>query len=145
MTITQNDALQVREVDVGQDRAFSQATNAMIDAGYQVEVSDSAAGLLTGEKRQDPAVATNVAIILLSAIASRGMFVQDQPPDYHAVCLQITPTGPGRSSVRFRPFVNGQALSAADPAAQKTVEELWTLMQRQGLMKEPPAPGPTSQ
>ncbi|MFO0860940.1 MAG: hypothetical protein U0570_10315 [Phycisphaerales bacterium] len=137
MTVTQLDALQVREVEAPADRAFAAASGALFDAGYQVHVSDADAGLLTGERREDPAVATNAAVVILSAILTRGAGTTDKPPDYYAVCIQVMPMTADRSSVRIRPFFNGRVQAASSAPAQETVKELWTLMQRQVLMKEP--------
>lgn len=137
MTVTQLDALQVREVEANPDRAFAAASSALFDAGYQIHVSDADAGLLTAERREDPSVATNAAMIILSSILTRGTGAQDKPPDFHAVCIEVLPAGAERSDVRIRPYLNGQALSPKSPGARDTVQELWTLMQRQVLMKEP--------
>ncbi|MBX3381059.1 MAG: hypothetical protein KF805_13275 [Phycisphaeraceae bacterium] len=137
MTATQLDALQVREVEVPADRAFAAASSALFDAGYQIHVSDADAGLLTAERREDPSVAANATLLILTAILTRGGGAQDKPPDFYAICIEVLPDGPDRSAVRIRPFLNGQVQSAQNPAARKTVGELWTLMQRQVLMKEP--------
>jgi len=137
MTATQMDALQVREVEVPPDRAFAAASSALFDAGYQIHVSDADAGLLTAERREDPSVAVNATLVILTAILTRGGGAQDKPPDYYAICIEILPKGPNNSDVRIRPFFNGQVQTADNPAARKTVQEIWTLMQRQVLMKEP--------
>jgi len=137
MTTTQMDALQVREVEVPADRAFAAASSALFDAGYQIHVSDADAGLLTAERREDPSVAVNATLVILTAILTRGGGAQDKPPDYYAICIEVLPRTSNRSDVRIRPFFNGQVQTADNPAARKTVQEIWTLMQRQVLMKEP--------
>jgi hypothetical protein len=137
MTATQMDALQVREVEVPPDRAFAAASSALFDAGYQIHVSDADAGLLTAERREDPSVAVNATLVILTAILTRGGGAQDKPPDYYAICIEVLPKGATNSDVRIRPFFNGQVQTADNPAARKTVQEIWTLMQRQVLMKEP--------
>ncbi|MGH7242854.1 MAG: hypothetical protein ACREJD_05495 [Phycisphaerales bacterium] len=137
MTATQMDALQVREVEAASDRAFAAASSALFDAGYIIHVSDADAGLLTAERREDPAVAVNATMVILTAILTRGAGAHEKPPDYYAVCVEVLPEGSDRSNVRIRPFFNGQVQSADNPATRKTVQELWTLMQRQVLMKEP--------
>lgn len=137
MTATQMDALLVREVEVPADRAFAAASSALLDAGYQIHVSDADAGLLTAERREDPSVAVNAALLILTAIFTRGGGAQDKPPDFYAICIEVLPNGADRSDVRIRQFLNGQVQSAQNPAARKTVQEIWTLMQRQVLMKEP--------
>lgn len=138
MTQTQIDALQVREVEVGADRAFAAASSALLDSGYLIHVSDADAGLLTGERREDPSTATTATVVILSAILTRGMGARDKAPDYHTVCIEVLPDSADRSSIRIRPFFNGRALKPENPEGQKTVQELWVLMQRQVLMKEPP-------
>lgn len=137
MTATQMDALQVREVEVPADRAFAAASSALFDAGYQIHVSDAEAGLLTAERREDPSVAVNATLVVLTAILTRGAGAQDKPPDYYAICIEVLPRGETHSDVRIRPFLNGEVQSADNPNARKTVQEIWTLMQRQVLMKEP--------
>lgn len=137
MTATQMDALQVREVEVPADRAFAAASSALFDAGYQIHVSDADAGLLTAERREDPSVAVNATLVILTAILTRGGGSTDKPPDYYAICIEVLPRGDTHSDVRIRPFFNGQVQTADNPNARKTVQEIWTLMQRQVLMKEP--------
>jgi len=137
MTATQMDALQVREVEVPADRAFAAASSALFDAGYQIHVSDADAGLLTAERREDPAVAVNATLVILTAILSKGGGAQDKPPDYYTICIEVLPRTADHSDIRIRPFFNGQVQSADNAAARKTVQEIWTLMQRQVLMKEP--------
>ncbi len=137
MTQSQMDAAQVRQVEAAPDRAFNAASGALIDAGYQVHVSDGEAGLLTGEKREDPAVAANVAVMVVTALLTNAPM--DIPPAYHAVSIQVLPGSEGRSSVRIRPFLNGLACPCdqEDAAGRATVGQIWELMQRQLLMKEP--------
>jgi hypothetical protein len=138
------DALQVRLVEAPPDRAFAAASSALLDAGYQIHVSDADAGVMTGEKREDPAVAANVTVIILTAILSEGHAAQDLPPTYHAVSVQVLPVSALHTNVRIRPFLNGLACPCTerDAAGRAVVEQLWTLMQRQVLMKEPPRAGP---
>lgn len=140
MTPTQMDALQVREVEAPADRAFAAASGALVDAGYRLVLSDGDTGILTAEYREDPAVAANVAVITLTTAAcllSGGHVAPtDLPPTYHAVCLQVMPVAPARSAVRIRCYQDAAAKHNA-----KRVEELWALMQRQVLMKEPARPG----
>lgn len=139
LTATQMDALQVRLVEASPERTYVAATSALLDAGYVIRVSDGEAGLLTGEKRVDTPVATNVAVIVLSTVLTLGHGATDVPPSYHAVSIQVLPGTSGRSSVRVRPFLNGQPAGCDTPDAEgrKTIDELWNLMQRQVLMKEP--------
>jgi hypothetical protein len=136
LTQTQLDAIQVRVVEASPDRAFGAATSALLDGGYQVFVSDGDSGFLTGEKRKDPAVGLNILEIVVTTLARAP---QDLPPDFYAVSIQVLPETGGRAKVRIRPFDNGIASDCTDPDGdgRKVVEELWALMQRQVLMKEP--------
>ncbi len=136
LTPTQLDAIQVRVVEASPDRAFGAATSALLDGGYQVFVSDGDSGFLTGEKRKDPAVGLNILEIVVTTLARAP---QDLPPDFYAVSIQVLPETGGRAKVRIRPFDNGIASDCSDPEGdgRKVVEELWALMQRQVLMKEP--------
>lgn len=134
LSATQMDALQVRQVESPVDRTFAAATGALVDAGYSVLVSDADAGVLTAELRQDPAVAANVATIVSVAVLSLGHVYYDLPPTYHALCLQVLPDGPNRSRVRIRSYLNAQGHYEPEK-----VEQIWTLMQRQVLMRELPA------
>ncbi len=133
---TQMEALQTREVEAGADRAFAAATNAVLDAGYRLRMSDADAGILAAELRQDPAVAANVGVIVATALVTLGHAVADLPPTYHELCVQVMPEGSGRSKVRIRSYLNASA--AHEP---EVVEQIWTLMQRQVLMKEPSGVG----
>lgn len=132
---TQLDALQVRRVEASVDRTFAAATGALIDAGYAVLISDAEAGVLTAELRQDPAVAADIATVVGVAVLSLGYVYYDLPPTYHELCLQVLPDGPGRSRVRIRSFLNAQ--NHHNP---EKVEQIWTLMQRQVLMRDLPTP-----
>ncbi len=136
LTQTQMDAIQVRVVEAPPDRAFGAAASALLDAGYQVFVTDADSGFLTGEKRKDPAVGLNILEIVVTTLARAP---QDLPPDFYAVSIQVLPETGGRAKVRIRPFDNGVASDCTDPEGdgRKVVEELWALMQRQVLMKEP--------
>lgn len=135
LTQTQIDALQVREVEVVPDAAFNALSNALLDSGYQVMVSDPDLRILTAQKRIDPAPAADAAVItgtvLLSIFSGRDM-VRDLPPEFHAVSAVVGAGAPGRASVRFQTFVDGHPTTD-----QARVEELWVLVQRQVLMKEP--------
>lgn len=133
MSPTQMDALQTREVEAAPDASFAAATNALLDAGYRIELCDADAGLLTAQMREDPPVAANVAVIVGSAVLSMGHYVTDLPPTFRVICLQVMPMSPRRSKVRIRCFEN-----AAAKDEPQTVEQIWTLMQRQVLMKDPP-------
>jgi hypothetical protein len=136
---TQLDALEVRDVEAPPDRAFAAASNAVIDASYQVLVSDGDAGLLTAIRREDPSVAEHVAVFTLTTLLSLGHAPADAQPRFFAVCVQVLPRSGDRSSVRIRTY--GPEGAAPDP---KTIQQIWTLMQRQVLMKEAARPDPAS-
>jgi hypothetical protein len=136
LTQTQMDALQVRLVEAPPDRAFAAASSALMDAGYRLKLSDSNVGIMTGEMRQDPSYGADVAAVLLASLGGTPMMLQ---PKLHAVAIQVLPASNGRSQVRIRPFLNGwaRACTEKDSEGRAVIEQLWTLMQRQLLMKEP--------
>jgi hypothetical protein len=134
---TQQDALQTRVVEGSTDRAFAAAADALIDAGYTVEVTDGEGGLLTGMRREDASVAEHAAVLMLSALVSLGQSAVLAPPDRYAVCVQVLPRTGGLSSVRIRCYGLGGA-----EAERRETGQLWTLMQRHVLISEPVAPEP---
>jgi hypothetical protein len=130
-TKTQLDALEVRDVEASPDRAFDAATQAIIDASYQIAVTDGEGGLITARRRVDPSIAEHVAVITLSTVLSLGRMPMDAHPTYYALCVQVLPRAGGLSSVRIRNY--GPAGAAPD---QETIRQIWTLMQRHVLIKE---------
>lgn len=134
-SVTEMDASELRTVEAPADATYSAASHALADAGYILCVSDADAGLLTGEKRIDPAPAPNAAFIVFTAVfANRPT---ELPPEFHALCIQVRPDGPGRSSVRLRAFRDGGAVP--DP---EVVQQLWTLIAREALRRAAPPTSP---
>jgi hypothetical protein len=136
MTITQLNALEIRDIDAGPPAVFDAVSNAVIDAGYTVEVTDAEGGLLSAVRREDPSVAEHAAVLTITTLLSLGHAPMTAQPRFFAVCAQVSPRPGGLASVRIRAF-NPDG-SAGDP---KVVEEIWGLTQRRILMGLPP-PGP---
>jgi hypothetical protein len=128
-TTTQLDAAEVRTLEVPAEGAFAAVRHALTDAGYIVLVAD--AGILTGEKRIDPGVLPNTAVILLTATLTRQP--TDIPPEYRALCVLVRPDGPGRSTLRIRTSTDGRP--EEDPG---TVREVWALTRQQAQRLAPP-------
>lgn len=129
---TQADAIQVRDIEASTDRAFSAATNAVLDAGFTVEVTDGEGGLLTAVRREDPSVAEHAAILTISTILSLGQAPMMAKSRLYGIGVQVLPRQGGLASVRIRPFGHDNLVEE-----QKEIQQLWTLMQRQVLIKEP--------
>jgi len=130
-TTTQMEALQSREVEVGAGAAFDAASGALIDSGWVLDVSDSAAGILTANKREDPSVGKHALVLTLSTVLTLGQAPMVAEPTYFAIAIQVVGAGPARSVVRMRTFTNHEP-----EHEQKVVDELWGLMQRQALIKQ---------
>jgi hypothetical protein len=115
----QLNAMETREVDAGMDETFSAAAGALFDAGYTISMSDRQGGLLTGTRALDR--------------SSARMWVDPHIQDTKfAVTVQIRETSPKICTVRIKTSVNGQAR-----LDRNAITEMWTLMQRQVMMKEP--------
>jgi len=115
----QMNALETREVEASFDDTYRAASNAMFDAGYTIAMSDKSAGLLTGSRAKDR--------------SSDRMWVDQSIRDtLFLLSMQITSLGPKNCTVRVKTSVNGEA--RVNPQA---INELWVLMQRQVMMKEP--------
>jgi hypothetical protein len=115
----QMNALETREVEASFDDTYRAASNALFDAGYTIAMSDKSAGLLTGSRAKDRS-------------AERMWGDQSIRDTVFLVSMQITNVGPKNSSVRVKTSINGEA--RVDPQA---INQLWVLMQRQVMMKEP--------
>jgi hypothetical protein len=120
-TQAQLNAIETREVDANFSDTFSAASSALFDAGYTIAMSDKAAGLLTGEAAKDQSAAR----IWVSP------YVQDTK---FRLSMQIREIGPRLTSVRVKGSVNGEPT-----VDKKAIDAIWTLMQRQVMMKDPPA------
>lgn len=119
LTQAQMNAIETREVDATMDQTYKAAASALFDAGYTIAMSDRAAGLLTGERGIDRS-------------ADRMWGNANIQDTKIRMSMQITENDPRRCSVRIKTSINGE--SRTD---KKSIDEVWVLMQRQVLMKEP--------
>lgn len=115
----QMNALETREVEASFDDTYRAASNAMFDAGYTIAMSDKSAGLLTGSRAKDRS-------------ADRMWVDRSIRDTLFLLSMQITSIDSKNCSVRVKTSVNGEA--RVNPQA---INELWVLMQRQVMMKEP--------
>lgn len=115
----QLNAIETREVDATFDATFNAAASALFDAGYTVAMSDRSAGLLTGSAGKD----NSAARVWISPYIADSRFV---------LSMQVRQLNPNLCAVRVKTSVNGEP--RVDKAA---IDHIWTLMQRQVLMKEP--------
>ncbi len=125
LTRTQQDALQVRDVDATPQRTFAAATNALVNAGYTIGVTDGEGGLLSASRRVDPSVAEHVAVFTLSALITLGHGATTAEPHYYAVCVQVLPRPGDLSSVRICLYGHGNL-----KAEEAIIDDLWIQMQR---------------
>lgn len=116
----QLNAIETREVDATKGDTFDAAANALFDAGYTVAMSDRSAGLLTGQK-SDSKAAERFWV---------SPYIEDT--DF-AISIQVREVSSQRCTVRIKTSVNGEPR-----VKEEAIDELWTLMQRQVLMKAPP-------
>lgn len=120
-TQAQLNAIETREIEAGQDESFAAASGAMFDAGYTISMSDRNAGLLTGKRGTD----NTAARMWVSP------YIRDT--DF-TISVQIRPLGPQRTAARVKTSVNGEPV-----VKKEAIDSFWTLMQRQVIMKAPPA------
>ena len=122
LTQAQMNALETREVDATFSETFNAASSALFDAGYTISMSDRDGGLLSGNKSNNRRA---------ERFWLKNHNIED---DHFAISIQIQENGPRRCSVRVKTSVNGE------PRSDKTaIDQLWVLMQRQVMMKEPAA------
>lgn len=116
----QLNAIETRVIDADMDQAFDAAISALFDAGYTISVSDREAGIVTGTRE----INRQAERIWISP------YLQDTR---FAISVQIRQTNPSRTNARVKLSINGE------PRVDKeTIDEIWTLMQRQVLMSTPP-------
>ncbi len=120
-TQAQLNSIETREVDASFDETYSAAANAIFDAGYTIAMSDRASGLITGEAGKD----NSSARIWVSPAIADSQF---------RISMQIRAIDGRRTSVRIKTSTNGEPV-----VDKKAIDKIWTLMQRQVLMKEPAA------
>jgi hypothetical protein len=118
-TQAQLNAIETRVVDADLNETFNAVSNALFDAGYTIKMSDRQAGLITGEKAKD----------MSSARFWWGSYIKDIE---YAISVHVRETSPKQCTVRIKTSENGE------PQVNKeAIDQLWVLMQRQVLMKEP--------
>jgi hypothetical protein len=117
----QLNAIETREVEASFNECYSAASNALFDAGYTIGMSDREGGLLTGTKRDSK----QSERLWISSFIEDTAFV---------VSMQVREVEPSLCTVRVKTSVNGEPVVNI-----KAIDEMWVLMQRQVLMKEPAA------
>jgi len=144
-TQAQLNAIETREVDADMEATFSAASGALFDAGYTIAMSDRNAGLLTGTRTKSNADARgwaglNNALVGVNKQLNPNYIGVTQntniPDDQFIISAHVTKISPKRCEVRVKTSQNGQAY--VDEGA---INQIWVLMQRQVLMKEPLATG----
>jgi hypothetical protein len=119
-TQAQLTAIESRIVDASLEDTFNAASGALFDAGYTIAMSDRAGGLLTGHQGKD----NSAARFWVSSMIQDTRFV---------LSIQIRSSSPRQTDVRVKTSINGE------PTVNKAaIDEIWTLMQRQVLMREVP-------
>jgi hypothetical protein len=119
MSQAQLNAIETREVDASINETYKAASGALFDAGYTISMSDRQGGLLTGTKAIDRS-------------AYRLWYSPSIEDTKFAVSIQIREIAPNSCTVRVKTSVNG-----APKVDKNAIDQLWILMQRQVLMKEP--------
>jgi hypothetical protein len=119
LTQAQLNAIETREVDADLGQTFNAASGALFDMGYIIIMSDRNAGLLTGTKSN-------------SRRADRCWVSPYIEGDVYAVSIQVRELTSKLSAVRVKTSYNG-----APVVDKKVIDQIWVLMQRQVLMKEP--------
>jgi hypothetical protein len=119
----QLNAIETRDVDASMNETYNAASGALFDAGYTIAMSDRQGGLLTGTRVIDKSKAR--------------FWISPYIEDIRlAISMQIREISPSSCTVRIKTSVNGS------PKVDKNaIDQLWTLMQRQVLMKEPLSQG----
>ncbi|MCX5632692.1 MAG: hypothetical protein NTW93_03325 [Phycisphaerae bacterium] len=115
----QLNAIETREVDANMSETYNAVSGALFDAGYTIAMSDRQGGLLTGTKAIDKS-------------ADRFWISHSIEDIKFTVSIQIREISPKVCTVRIKTSRNG-----VPKVDKKAIDELWILMQRQVLMKEP--------
>ncbi len=116
---SQLNAIETREVEASLDETFNAASSALFDAGYTISMSDRQAGLITGTQAVDRS-------------AQRfwvSVYIEDTR---YALSIQIREESPSLCAVRCKMSKNGQPY-----VDKEAIDQIWVLMQRQVLMKQP--------
>lgn len=130
MSPTQQDALQVRDLDAPPERVFSAAANTLVNAGYTILLTDGEGGLLTGYRREDPSIARHAATLTISTLITLGQAPMLASPYYFSVCVQVLPRPGNLASVRI--CLYGHNDLTAEGAI---IDDLWIQMQRDLLAR----------
>lgn len=118
-TQAQLNALTTRTVEADLDETFRAASNALFDAGYTIAMSDRQGGLITGQKAKDQ--------------SARRFWVDPNARDtVFVMSIQMREQSSEQTDVRVQTSKNGEPY--VDDVG---IRQLWVLMQRQVLMKEP--------
>ncbi len=118
----QLNAIESRVVDATLEETYNAASGALFDAGYTIAMSDRAGGLITGNKGKD----NSAARFWVSSMIQDTRFV---------ISIQMRQSAPRQTDVRIKTSINGEPT-----IDKKAIDQIWTLMQRQVLMREPAPP-----
>ncbi len=118
----QLNAIETRTVEASMQETFQAASNALFDAGYTIAMSDRQGGIITGQRGKD----NTAARMWISPLITDTRFV---------ISIQVREQSDQQSDVRVKSSINGEPY-----VDEKAINQIWTLMQRQVLMKEPLAP-----
>lgn len=115
----QLNAIETRTVEASMHETFQAASNALFDAGYTIAMSDREGGIITGQRGKD----NTAARVWVSPLISDTRFV---------ISIQLREQAARQTDVRVKTSINGEPY-----VDEEAIDQIWTLMQRQVLMKEP--------
>ncbi len=115
----QLNSIETREVEADFNKTFNAASSALFDAGYTISMSDRQAGLLTGTQAVDRS-------------ADRFWISRYIEDTKFAISVQVREQSSNMCAIRVKMSRNGQPF-----VDKEAIDEIWVLMQRQVLMKEP--------
>lgn len=127
---TQQDAIQVRDLDAPPDRAFSAAANTLVNAGYTILLTDGEGGLLTAYRREDPSIARHTATLTISTLITLGQAPMLAEPYFFSVCVQVLPRPGNLASVRICLYGHNDL-----KVEEAIIDDLWIQMQRDLLAR----------
>jgi hypothetical protein len=142
LSAAQIDALHAKRYEASPDAVFTATSNALIDLGYHVALTDSDGGILAAERRQDPSILEHAAVLALTTLITLGQAPALAPPAYFTMCVIVSEDGaPEASVVRFEVYRNGDQIEE-----QQRMEELFLRIERRLLIvgelwNEPVDPG----
>jgi hypothetical protein len=115
----QLNAIETRTVEASLAETFQAASNALFDAGYTIAMSDREGGLITGQ-RGDDKTAERFWI---------SPYIQDTR---FIISIQVREQSSSQTDARIKTSKNGEPY-----VDEEAIDQIWTLMQRQVLMKAP--------